>query len=296
MIVSFHPCFAGDINLICAGRDPGSAERAAIEGADAVILPQGCRRELYEMARRHCPNVFPGYDARFRYPGKDGQIRLFEQTGLPHPRTRIYPSWDQLGYEPAPSRPEGFEFPFVVKFSWGGEGETVFLIASGTDFHAVMERARQAERSGQRGGLIQEHIPTNRSLRVVRIGETYRFYWRIAPPGAGFGTAVSGGARIDPGVAEGVRIETRRHLDPFCQKTGINLAGFDVLFSDPKTGSTPYFIEINYFFGRKGLGGSAAYYRLLETEIARWIERLGLIVPAPDRPASKKGTSPASGR
>jgi len=31
------------------------------------------------------------------------------------------------------------------------------------------------------------------------------------------------------------------------------------------------FLEINYFFGRKGLGGSEAYYKLLQQEIDRWI-------------------------
>ncbi len=73
MILSFHPCFEADKNIICAGRDPGADEMAAIKAADAVILPQGCRKSLYEMATENCPLVFPDYSARFKYPGKINQ-------------------------------------------------------------------------------------------------------------------------------------------------------------------------------------------------------------------------------
>ena len=60
MIVSFHPLFEADRNIICAGRE----DPAAIRAADAVILSQGCYRALYEMAWENCPHVFPNYDAR----------------------------------------------------------------------------------------------------------------------------------------------------------------------------------------------------------------------------------------
>ena len=60
----------------------------------------------------------------------------------------------------------------------------------------------------------------------------------------------------------------------FCEKTNINLAGFDFLFSEKslkKRPIEPLFLEINYFFGRKGLGGSEAYYKILQQEIDNWI-------------------------
>jgi ribosomal protein S6--L-glutamate ligase len=41
--------------------------------------------------------------------------------------------------------------------------------------------------------------------------------------------------------------------------------------ADPQT---PLFIEINYYFGRTGLGGSEAYYRILMEEIRNWIRQL----------------------
>jgi len=92
MILSFHPIFEGDKNILCAGREPGADDLAAVRAADAVILPQGCKASLYTMARENCANVFPNYDARFEYPGKIGQTRLFRKLNAPHPKTEIYTS------------------------------------------------------------------------------------------------------------------------------------------------------------------------------------------------------------
>jgi ribosomal protein S6--L-glutamate ligase len=67
---------------------------------------------------------------------------------------------------------------------------------------------------------------------------------------------------------------------PICRKqeleTRINLAGFDLLFpeNDPQAG--PLFLEINYFFGRQGLGGSLEYYDLFEEGVTTWLSGLGL--------------------
>jgi len=82
MILSFHPCFEADKNILCAGRDPDLDDLAAIKLADAVILPQGCKKSLYEMAEQNCEHVFPDYKARFSFPGKTGQIKLFQETML----------------------------------------------------------------------------------------------------------------------------------------------------------------------------------------------------------------------
>ena len=94
MVLSFHPCFSGDVNRLCAGRKPNAEGLAAIQAADAVILPQGCSRALYDLARGACPLVFPDYTARFRYPGKIGQIRLFREINVAHLQTACF---DKLG-------------------------------------------------------------------------------------------------------------------------------------------------------------------------------------------------------
>jgi ribosomal protein S6--L-glutamate ligase len=57
-----------------------------------------------------------------------------------------------------------------------------------------------------------------------------------------------------------------------CKKTGINLAGFDVIFAPVKEYTKPLMLEINYFFGRRGLGGSDAFYEILSREIHNWLE------------------------
>ena len=57
----------------------------------------------------------------------------------------------------------------------------------------------------------------------------------------------------------------------FCDRTHINLAGFDILFSLEDTPPVPLLLEINYFFGRQGIGGSESYYALLVEQIHRWI-------------------------
>jgi ribosomal protein S6--L-glutamate ligase len=61
-----------------------------------------------------------------------------------------------------------------------------------------------------------------------------------------------------------------------CNKTGINLAGFDVIFEPVKEHIKPLMLEINYFFGRRGLGGSDAYYEILNREIRDWLNQLNL--------------------
>ena len=89
MILSYHPCSEADKNIICAGRNPDDDDLALIQAADALILPQGCYESLYQMARGNCPNIFPDYDVRFRYPGKIGQVRLFQETDVAHPKSLI---------------------------------------------------------------------------------------------------------------------------------------------------------------------------------------------------------------
>jgi ribosomal protein S6--L-glutamate ligase len=282
MIVSFHPVFTGDINLLCAGRKPGREELCAIRSAAAVILPQGCSQELYEMARANCSRVFPNYDARFRYPGKTGQIRLFRETGAAHPDTEIFAN---LGDYHRRRTPEPFcGYPLVFKFDWGGEGETVFLAENRSELDELLRHAERCERSGQRGFLLQQFIDCGgRSLRVVVIGDRMLSYWRIAGRAGAFKASLSTGGRIDPDSDPASRREAECRVAWFCRKTRINLAGMDVIYAADAPGSPPLLLEINYFFGRSGLGGSAAYYRLLDASIRRWLVQEAISGAAGDR-------------
>lgn len=279
MILSFHPCFIGDRNIICAGREPGPDERSAIKTAGAVILPQGCGQSLYEMARDHCPYIFPNYEARFRYPGKIGDIALFKKENLPHPDTWCYMRVGDLDHTEREGWRNRIEAtPFVFKLAWGGEGETVCLMRSGEEFDRIMDHAERFEQSGQTGFLIQEYIPTDRSLRIVVIGGRLVTYWRVSNATDGFFTSLAKGAALDRLSDPDLKAKASRYILKFCDKTGINLAAFDAIFSSRETENEPLFLEMNYFFGRRGLGGSEAYYAMLNTEIVCWLDRLGLSV------------------
>ncbi len=278
MILSFHPCFVADKNIICAGRKPGSDELEQISLADAVILSQGCREDLYFMARDNCKNVFPNYDARFKFPGKTGQILLFQNTGVAHPVTEtyrkvsaLYDSYGKVSDEKLP-----FSYPFVFKLDWGGEGEAIYLIENRSDFEQTLKKAKEFELTGQKGFLLQEYIRAdNRSLRVALIGRKLISYWRVQKDPGNFRSGLSQGAVADFESDPELIRSAERDVIEFSKKTGINLAGFDFIFSSEKN-NKPLFLEINYFFGRKGLGGSEKFYKILNIEIKKWLKSLDL--------------------
>jgi ribosomal protein S6--L-glutamate ligase len=275
MILSFHPIIEADRNILCAGRRPNADDLAAIQAADAVVLPQGCPEALYRMARMNCPHIFPNLDARFDYPGKMGQIRLFRKLGLAHPATQCFGSVAHFHRNRL-----RIGFPAVIKLDWGGQGETVFKVGDTPELAKALERVTAFENSGQPGFLIQQFIPTrNRSLRVALIHTQTIVYWRIQAEAHHFGTSVALGARIDHDVDPKVKTAAQTVVQNFCQNTGLQLGGFDFIFDDPALNEgriEPLILEINYFFGRSGLGGSEAYYRLLEAEFNKWLSALTL--------------------
>lgn len=273
MIVSFHPMFEADKNIICAGREPGADDLAAIMAAQAVILPQGCRQSLYEMARDNCRHVFPDYETRFNYPGKIGQMRLFQTNGTAHPHAETFALLKDFRRQYSDDPEDlSFKMPCVFKFDWGGEGETVFLINSRKDLKTVLQKAADFESSGQKGFLLQEYVPIEgKTLRVVIIGRTLVSYWRIQENADGFMSSVSRGARIDAELEPERQNVAKVFVKNLCNKTGINLGGFDVIFAPVKEYIKPLMLEINYFFGRRGLGGSDAFYEILKSEIENWL-------------------------
>ncbi|MDH3568222.1 MAG: ATP-grasp domain-containing protein, partial [Desulfobacteraceae bacterium] len=263
---------------LCAGRKPVTDDLSAMLAADAIILPQGCHESLYTMARSNCKHVFPNFDAKFKYKGKIGQIQLFQKTNTAYPRTETYLNMNafSIHYGGSPKKPI-FDFPFVFKFDWGGDGDHVYLVQSAENFSKVLQIAKKYEHSGQKGFIIQEYIPANkRSLRVVVIGQTIVSYWRVQRNTDHFLSNVAKGAMIDYDTEPDLQKTAIKSVKNFCSQTRINLAGFDILFSSQAKVKTPLFLEINYFFGRQGLGGSEKFYDLLIKEIMKWIESLGL--------------------
>lgn len=303
MILSFHPNIVAHSNILCAGRFPNEEDLAAISQAQAVILPQGCSEALYRMSRKHCPHVFPNYDARFDFPGKIGQICLFQRMRAPFPPTHAFEtaadydrqfrnradesplqraespavSKEQSNIVPGLTGEQPFGFPCVFKSDWGGEGEGVFLVKTPGALEKALKNARVAERTGQKGFLLQQYIPSRgRTLRVAVIGDRFSSYWRVQKNPAEFLTSLKAGAVIDHGGDPLLQKEGKSVVKSLCLRTGINLAGFDVIFSGHEKEPKPLLLEINYFFGRRGLGGSLHYHKLVDQAVRRWLERLGL--------------------
>jgi ribosomal protein S6--L-glutamate ligase len=237
------------------------------------------------MARTHCANVFPDYDARFRFPGKIGQTRLFQSLETPLPRSVTFENLAAL-HRAAPDLDFGkwFRLPFVFKFDWGGEGQTVYRVDSAGQFQTLLALAADFEHTGQHGFLLQEYVACGgRSLRVAVIGHQAVAYWRVQAAADKFSANLSQGAVIDRAAAPRLRQAGIAAARVFCRRSGVNLAGIDVLFPSDPMQPAPLFLEINYFFGRSGLGGSDAYYALLEKAVRRWLQGLGL------RPGARDG-------
>jgi len=133
----------------------------------------------------------------------------------------------------------------------------------------------------ERGFLLQELIPCgSRSLRVAVIGRRLISYWRVANSGE-FQASLARGSRIDRRGALRLQKAARESVASFCNATGVNLAGFDLLFDDRQgKDAPPLLLEINWFFGREGLGGSRRFYGLLRTEIMAWLAAHGLTLKA----------------
>ncbi len=279
MILSFHPIIEGDVNRLCAGRDPGPEDLAAMQSASAIVLPQGCRESLYRAARKACPRVFPNYDARFGYPGKNGQVRLFRHLGIAHPESLLFSGI--ADFKRRHPRPGTLPIapPVVVKRDWGGEGQGVYPAPDTVALRQVLQQLEVTESEHQSGFLIQRFIPTRpRVLRVAVVGRQLRTYWRVmAPSGDPFAKiGLALGGRLDYDSDPHLMRAAEAAVERLCRVTGINLAAFDLLFTrdaDIAPPAQPLFLEINYFFGRRGLGGSEALYTLLREAVRDWFAR-----------------------
>lgn len=277
-IVSYNLCIETGQNLIWNRRANEEQHAAFLQDAQAVILPQGCSEKLYSLSSKNCSSVFPNYHARFQYPGKTGQAALFKKHTVPHPQTRVYKDLDEWAVEGGRKL---CTFPSVFKLSWGGEGSNVALLQTENDLDHWLKKAASSEKNGQEGFLIQQYIPTGgKSLRVVVIGERYYSYWRIAPGSDDsqqniaerFYSNLGKGAEIDQNFMPERQDEAVQALRSFCKQTHINLAGVDFIFSEEEIEPEPLFLEINYCFRCKGIGGHDKYIGHLTEAIREWLK------------------------
>ena len=273
MILSFHPCFTADCQIILGSRPLNEEDRKLIRGAHAVILPQGRIHGVRAECLAAGVPVFPDYEMRRAFPGKVGQSLLFETFRLPHPRTFRWRSVDRL--RKAPNLPHGF--PFVVKDDGSHEAEGVFLVTDPESLAAALGMPA-LKTGGQNNGFVtQDFVDSGGNiLRAVIMAREIITYWkRPVSPGQVI-TTISKGARIDHDWEPVLQEKGRVQAKVLAERTGINLAAVDFIFPLSEKDPEPLFLEINYFFGRRGLGGMDAYYRLLYKAVQDWIKGIGL--------------------
>jgi len=267
MILSFHPCFVADAQIIPGDRKLDQSDFALIRAAKAIILPQTCSRSLYRACKRSSAVLFPEYEWRFRYPGKTAQSRFFEKMGCPHPATRRWRSPEALRKARPPH-----SVPFFIKANHTHEGEGVWLVED----HEDLDRALDSiEKWGTDSFITQEMIPCKGNvLRVVVLGKRFRCYWKRSRDRSV--TTVSRGAKIDGRWRSDLREKGIGQARRLCDFSGINVAAMDFVFSMADSDPEPLILEINYYFGRRGLGGSLNYYRSLYGALREWLEEQGM--------------------
>ncbi len=279
MILSFHPCFEADAQITLADRDLAVADFDLIRQAQAILLPQTCSRRLYEACRESAGFLFPNYDTRFEYPGKIDQIRLFKDLGCQLPKTWTWPS--VAAFEAHRKNEPGvfsLAWPFFVKTNKDHEAEGVYLVTDERGLEAVLGRLRRKEAAHSSGFLTQEMISAEgHALRAVVLGRRVITYWKRPPQEDSQAiTTISHGARIDrdwrPDLQEKATGQTLRLV----AATGIDLAAVDFVFPLTRPDPEPLFLEINYYFGRRGLGGTLNFYQLLLETIRAWLLEHGL--------------------
>lgn len=261
--VSLHQHIRLDENLPSIGAWDEHAE-ALIRGATGVLMPKyftpSRYRRIRELARAH----FPSYDVRYAYRGKASQIELFRRHGYPHPETRIFGSPGEAEASLAATgmpRP----LPFVLKGDLGGGGSAVFPVESRQAYLEGLDRLPPNQPV-----LVQEWVEAGgKDLRVVFMADQECSYFRVG--GESFYNNVSKGARIEPELEPARQRSGRRLARRLAEEIGIDLAAFDVIF--PVSGP-PQLLEINFLFGKKGLGGLRGYNRMFEKAVQGWKRRL----------------------
>ena len=277
MILSFHPCFDTEIQIILGDRSLDSTIRESIQKATAIILPQACTQDLYQLCATSGAHLFPDYKTRIKYPGKTGQSLLFEGLDLPHPETLRWQCIQDFKKAYPDRQVSPHDFPFFIKEDKSHEAEGVFLVEDHSSLKKALGHLVLRERSGLKGFVTQSYIPCSGNvLRAVIVGQKIFTYWkRPGQPGQEI-TTISRGATIDHDWRPDLQKKGRAQAEILARTARINLAAIDFVFPLAEKNSEPLFLEINYYFGRRGLGGTEKYYRLLYEAIRDWLEEIGL--------------------
>lgn len=237
--------------------DPEVAQ--LIRSARGVVLPRGVTEKRYRKITAMARDWFPNLDGRYAYPGKTTQSLLFRRLKVRHPTTFVYPDSQKLMDAEKGILP--LDYPFVLKGDLGGGGSAVFPVTSRNNLLDGLNRL-----PAERPVLIQQWVKHGgMDLRVVVVGARTASYFRVG--GGNFYNNACRGGRIHPEIFPELQQSGLGAVASFCRLSGINLAGFDLMFPDS---GPPVFVEINYNFGRKGLGGTPGFRELFREAVELW--------------------------
>ncbi len=277
MIVSFHPVLWADFNTILGGREGLShGELELLHKAEAVLLPHVCPEFLYRVVKSLNKPAFPDQGIRLAYPGKVGQAILFKKARIPHPKTQI---WERLWDLLSQARDPQWRFPFLIKLNQAHEGDGIYFIG---DYQGLEQRAEEIGKrtKEERLFITQEFVNTRgKVLRVVIVYDQIVSFWKVSTDGNPV-VAISKGAEIIREFRPTLTEKGKKIALELAKEFNIHIGAFDIAFDMDETEPEPMLLEINFFFGRRGLGGSRRYYSLLLKGARAWAKDLGL---SPDR-------------
>ena len=277
MIISFHPCFDSESQIILGDRTVDSEILGRIQNAEAIILPQSCTEELFEACLHTGALLFPDYRKRFEYPGKTGQSRLFRKLGLSHPETLCWENVSAFKTKHGNLEKPPHKWPFILKEDRSHEAEGVYLADNPESLRISLDHIVLKEKSGPGRFVTQEFIDGGGNiLRSVIIGKNVISYWKRPSKPEQIITTISRGAIIDHRWRPDMMEKGRKLALELSKKSGINLAAIDFVPDESKSDNELFFLEINYYFGRRGIGGSERFYQLLFSALKAWLLENGI--------------------
>jgi len=258
--VSLNPYIPLDHNLSLFAPLDDPEVRGLLRAACGVILPGYVSPWRYAAVTRLARRWFPRLEGARSLTGKARQILAFRRLGVRHPDTWIFRNrehaWSALRTWGSP-----WGYPAVLKGDSGGGGSAVFPVRDPAELRARLDRLPAHEPV-----LLQRLIDHGgRDLRVVVYGPMAVSYFRVG--GGGFYNNISKGAAIDHEVAPEEQQKGVRACLDLSRRLGIDLAAFDLMFPDD---GPPVFVEINFNFGRKGLGGAPGHREYLRRAVELW--------------------------